>query len=299
MENNLVLHDVKPVPQVETYKYYFLDQLDTNYIQLYYNLLNSIESYKLINVYHFTYLRILKLNKLYGEEIPLLTYDKDRKITSKDLNDIFSDYIRSRYYPELLSVLICHSISIPIIEKIKSKQSTYKGFMDKVVSIRRPFGIPSNYKPKSNGIPCVFTQKIGQGFVSKDDYTDPMRIKDKWKLLVPFAPIAGQTDFSKPIRFFNENNTQIIPPGVICSESLIVLFSSNDKSKVENFRSYLNTKIFRFLLLQMVISQNITRSAYGLVPNLTSYDKEITDEDLIRLWDISEDEWKFIDSKIS
>ena len=110
MENNLVLHDVKPVSQVETYKYHFLDQLDTNYIQLYYNLLNSIESYKLINVYHFTYLRILKLNKLYGEEIPLLTYEKDRKITSKDLNDIFSDYIRSRYYPELLSVLICHSI---------------------------------------------------------------------------------------------------------------------------------------------------------------------------------------------
>ena len=70
------------------------------------------------------------------------------------------------------------------------------------------------------------------------------------------------------------------------------------KSKVENFLTYVNTKIFRFLLLQMVISQNITRNAYGLVPNLISYDKVVTDDFLIELWDISEEEWKFIDSKI-
>ena len=196
-------------------------------------------------------------------------------------------------------VLIRHSISIPIIEKIKSSKSTYKGFMDKLVSIRRPFGIPSNYTPKNSGVPCMFTQKIGKKFVSQNDYTDVLKIKDKWKLLAPFAPIAGQTDFSKPIRFFNENNTHIVGPGVICSESLIVLFSSSNKSKVENFRSYLNTKIFRFLLLQMVISQNITRSSYGLVPNLISYENPISDDDLMNQWNITDEEWNFIDSKIS
>ena len=49
----------------------------------------------------------------------------------------------------------------------------------------------------------------------------------------------------------------------------------------------------------MVISQNITRSSYGLVPNLISYENPISDDDLMNQWNITDEEWNFIDSKIS
>ena len=45
----------------------------------------------------------------------------------------------------------------------------------------------------------------------------------------------------------------------------------------------------------MVISQNITRSSYGLVPNLISYENPISDDDLMNQWNITDEEWNFID----
>jgi site-specific DNA-methyltransferase (adenine-specific) len=49
-------------------------------------------------------------------------------------------------------------------------------------------------------------------------YADPADINDnkellnKWKLLIPKAPIAGQTDFSKPVGFYYDGNVRIAKP---------------------------------------------------------------------------------------
>ncbi len=67
------------------------------------------------------------------------------------------------------------------------------------VSPRRPFGMRTFYKPQKSGIPCWFIQKIGRQFAAAEDVTDDNHILNKWKLLIPKAPIAGQTDFSKPV----------------------------------------------------------------------------------------------------
>jgi len=59
---------------------------------------------------------------------------------------------------------------------------------------------------------------------------------NKWKLLVPPAPIAGQTDFSKPVGFYYDGNTRIAKPGECCTESFIVAgaFSTNKEIKKQN-----------------------------------------------------------------
>ena len=127
--------------------------------------------------------------------------------------------------------------------------------------------------------------------------SDENNLLDKWKLLIPPAPIAGQTDFSKPVGFYYDGNTRIARPGECCNESWIVVpFSSEDEAIA--FKSYLFTKVVRFLLLQTVVSQHVTKDRFRFIPHLEKYSGEYTDELLVKRWNISPDEWAFIDSKI-
>ncbi|PIQ09443.1 MAG: hypothetical protein COW71_06555 [Ignavibacteriales bacterium CG18_big_fil_WC_8_21_14_2_50_31_20] len=59
------------------------------------------------------------------------------------------------------------------------------------------------------------------------------------------------------------------------------------------------TKIVRFLLLQTVISQDVTRKNFSLIPDIGKYEDEFTDKILIKRWKLSEEDWKYIDSRIS
>jgi len=166
------------------------------------------------------------------------------------------------------------------------------------VSSSKPFGIRGHHKPSKSGIPCYFTQRQGILFVKREEITDNYKFLDKYKLLIPRAPIAGQTDFSKPVGFYYEGNVRIAKPGEACTESWIVAYSSKELSEVISFKSYLFTKTFRFLLLQTVVSQDVTRNNFQFIPDLGKYEGEYTDKMLIKKWGITDEEWNFIDSKI-
>jgi len=194
-------------------------------------------------------------------------------------------------------IFIRHSRAVPIIQKVLAKEKDI-GRLSNIVSSRKPFGLPTNYKPKKEGIPCWFTQRIGLKYADKSDVIDRNELLNKWKLLIPKAPIAGQTDFSKPVSFYYEGNTRIAEPGVCCTESWLVACAFSTKEEVISFRSYLFTKIVRFLLLQTVVSQDVTKDKFVFVPNLGKYNVEYTDEFLKKRWNITEKEWQFIDSKI-
>lgn len=185
--------------------------------------------------------------------------------------------------------------SIEIVKKIKGSN---KKFLSDYISARLPFGIPTTYVPKEEGVPCWFTQKIGLKYVSEKDYTDDSKIIDKYKLLIPKAPIAGQTDFTKPIMIYYDKNIIIAKPGEICSESWLVAFASENKAEVEAFKNYLLTKTFRFLLLQTLVSQNTSRKNFCFVPMLNDYSVKISDSYLRELWKITDDEWNLINKKI-
>lgn len=198
------------------------------------------------------------------------------------------------------SILIRHGQAVPIIRKIidyEEKHNNIK-YLNNVISSRKPFGLPTNYNPKSSGTPCWFIQKIGREYANNDDIIDRNELLDKWKLLIPKAPIAGQTDFSKPIKFYYDGNTIISKPGECCTESFIVAGAFNSKDNVLAYKSYLFTKIARFLLLQSVITQDVTKQNFRFVPDLGEYNEFITDDILRKRWSITDDEWVFIDSKI-
>ena len=194
-------------------------------------------------------------------------------------------------------MFIRYSQAIPIIRKILEIEKP-KYTLENTVSPQRPFVLPTNYSPKDNGIPCWFIQKIGKKYANVQDITDKNNLLNKWKLLTPKAPIAGQTDFTKPVGFFYDGNTRIAKPGECCTESFIVAGAFDSEEEVLCFKSYLFTKTVRFLILQTVVSQDVLRNKFCFVPALDKYDIEYTDEILCKRWNITEEEWKYIDSRI-
>jgi len=194
-------------------------------------------------------------------------------------------------------IFVRQSQAIPIIRKIETIENSGKN-LSTVVSPRKPFGLPTNYNPKENGIPCWFIQRIGLKYADKQDIIDDNKLLNKWKFLVPKAPIAGQTDFSKPVGFYYDGNTIIAKPGECCTESFIVAGAFNTEKEVISYKSYLFTKIVRFLLLQAVISQDVTRSNFYFIPDMGKYEGIYTDELLRKRWNITNKEWEYIDSRI-
>ena len=224
-------------------------------------------------------------------------WDRENKGCCEVTNYINGDSVKSERDLDEFDIFVRHSKSVPVIRKVSLKEKP-KLFLNKIISARKPFNLPSTYTPKSEGIPCYFTQRIGVGFVNPNDITDTNDLINKWKLLIPFAPIAGQTDFSKPVGFYYEGNVRVAKPGEVCTESWLVAYASDTKEEVISFKSYLFTKIFRFLLLQTVVSQNVTRERFAFIPDLGKYEGEYTDKMLVKKWGITEEEWEFINSRI-
>jgi site-specific DNA-methyltransferase (adenine-specific) len=226
-------------------------------------------------------------------------WDRDNEglceVTTSRNNELYTEIRKLNEFP----IFVRDSRAIPIIRKVNLVNENGGKRLSGLVSSRKPFGLPTNYSPKNSGVPCWFIQQIGLKYAKKEDIEDNFDLLNKWKLLIPKAPIAGQTDFSKPVKFYYDGNTRISKPGECCTESWIVACAFNTKKEVESFKSYLFTKIVRFLLLQTVISQDVTRKNFSLIPDLGKYEGDFTDKLLIKKWKLTEEEWKYIDSRIS
>jgi len=228
-------------------------------------------------------------------------YDGDCEVTNFSVEKNEKNLRKLDEFP----IFIRRSSTISIVKKAsKWMNDNEKQSLSKRVLGRKPFGLPGNYAPKTEGIPCYFTQKTGKNFADQMDVTNPIdaisgdKILNKWKVLIPYAPIAGQTDFSKPIKFYNENNCFISEPGACSTETWLIASYFDSKKQAENFRKYLFCKTVRYLLLPTVVSQHVTRENFQFIPDLNNYPDTVSDDYLIKLWGISEGEWKEIDERI-
>lgn len=225
-------------------------------------------------------------------------WDKENPGTCEVTNVINGETKKSERLLNEFSIFIRHSQALPIIRKVLSANENSGKKLSEVVYASKPFGIRGHHKPSKSGVPCYFTQRQGLLYVNKGELADNYSLLNKYKLLIPRAPIAGQTDFSKPVGFYYDGNLRIAKPGEACTESWIVAFAANTEKEVMSFKSYLLTKIFRFLLLQSVVSQDVTRESFKLIPDLGKYEGVYSDEMLCNRWGITKEEWDFIDSKI-
>jgi hypothetical protein len=199
-----------------------------------------------------------------------------------------------RYLNEF-DVVVRDAESIGIITNVKSNNTS---FLIDSVSVSRPYNIRTSEPVTESGILCLYTQKLGKQYVSQKSVTNKQNNINSWRVIVPIAPIAGQTNFNKPISIYNNNNIIKLPPSEICSEAYIVLKTLSSEYECDNFITYMKTKFFRFLLLLRIDGQNVSRDCYAWVPDQEDYSRSYNDEYLYQKYNLSPEQIEYIESKI-
>ena len=201
------------------------------------------------------------------------------------------------------TTLLRNPIAEAIVEKIKDSKN---GFLDSVVSSRKPFGLATNAQILSNGDLKIRHNK-GLGFFNRENVSTGTELIDKWNLIISYlsAEHAGQPDKNGQFKILS--SLGILEPGTICTETYLVAFSSDNQNEIQNVYNYFRSKFLRFLVSVIAISQHITKSCFAFVPmqNFTAssdidWNKSIDeiDSQLYAKYNLSDEEIVFIESMI-
>ncbi len=193
-------------------------------------------------------------------------------------------------------VFIRSNKSIHIIDKIRShKEKTF----DNIVYSSKPFGFRSFYKGKEKAFAnsVVLFGSSGLSFVDRADVTVNSDLIDEWKVIVSktSAEHAGQAD--KDGRKKILSRVEILEPGVVCSESYLLVATFEDKRSCENLVAYLKTEFCRFMLSLVVITQNMSKASFQFLP-IQDFSHPWTDEMLYKKYGLEQKEIDFIESMI-
>ena len=219
-------------------------------------------------------------NKNYKGECEVISIQKDKRSLLKRslLEDSSDSFIR-------------FNEAIPIIRKIASKKENL--FIDEI-SPRKPFGIVSSIKPKEEYIndSVKIYSYPKNGYIERQLITQNIDCVNKFKVYISKAygergsfpyKVLGQP-------FIGEKNT-------CCSETYLMIGPYSSIRIAENVISYINTRLFRFLVLFKKNTQNSARGVYQFVP-MQDFNEEWTDEKLYKKYGLSQEEIDFIESMI-
>ena len=125
-------------------------------------------------------------------------------------------------------------------------------------------------------------------YISKDKVTKRSEAVGKYKLYTEYMNGSGDKVL-KTLNILNQNE--------ICDLSFVVIAIEEDKNRIENIKTYFETKFVRFLIKATLTNTTVTRGNYCLVP-LQDFSKPWTDAELYSKYSLSDDEIKYIESTI-
>ena len=196
-------------------------------------------------------------------------------------------------------VIIQDNNAITIIDKILNKSCHWVSDLCHSVN---PFWIKSNYdKWIDVGTPCYCTERnCGKTikYIDSLAFIDKNNTLSKWKVCTSGVTSEGHVNPDKNGKYMIINNIFIIPPSAICTESYIIVAAFDCENMANSFVSYMKTKFFRFMLMQRMGNQRVTKDKFSWVPDLLVYDKTFNDEYLNELYGLSQDEINYIDTKL-
>lgn len=186
---------------------------------------------------------------------------------------------------------IRHNKAISILHKVEKLNN---GTFDTLVSPRKPFSFPSNFreyiKTRNEEHDILIYAQKDQGYVSKEQIEKNTDWINKWKVFIPEAIGAGNMAFDivKPI---------LGAPNTVCTETYIVVGPFNNENTAHNIIQYIGTKFFHFLLGLKKITQHTTSKTYSFIP-LQDFSKPWTDEELYKKYELTQDEINYIESSV-
>ena len=166
--------------------------------------------------------------------------------------------------------------------------------MNHIVSSQKPFGLRTyvhgGKEYYSSSIKLY--ERGGVGYIDREAIEKNVELVDSYKIYISAAYNAGDSYphqiLGKPI---------LGEPNSCCTETYLVVgpFASSEEAK--NAMTYIQTKLFRFLVMLKKTSQHAAASVYSFVP-LQDFSHPWTDEMLYKKYDLDEDEIAFIESMI-
>jgi len=220
-------------------------------------------------------------------------WDRDNQGKCKVTNIINGEYSTSVRSLNEFEIFIRNGQAVSIIHKAKSLN---ENMMNMQVSSRKPFGLPTNERPKNHG-ELILRWQNGEGAYPRSEITTGIDLIDKWNVICAKTAYdhAGSPGKDGKRKVFTK--IHILPPKTICTETYIVVGSFNTKKEAQNLQSYMITTFFRFLVSQFLFSQDITRDRFAFVP-IQDFTESWTDEKLYAKYGLTKDEIAFIESMI-
>jgi hypothetical protein len=193
-------------------------------------------------------------------------------------------------------VFIRRNDALNIIRKIENfKEDT----IEKFISPQTPFGFVTTYrgrKEKFLNSLSLYTSG-GISYVDVKDVKRNIQWVSKYKVIFSKATCehAGTPDKTGRYRVFS--TMKILKPLEVCSQSYLIGGVFDTKEETENYLTYLKTRFVRFLILQLISTQDISADKFRFVP-IQDFSKPWTDIELYKKYNLSDDEIAYIESMI-
>lgn len=194
-------------------------------------------------------------------------------------------------------IFIRDNIGIDIIHKV-NKISNKK--MNSIVEAVSPFGLRSFTRGEERPFEgCVtLISSAGKSFIDRKTIKKGVDLIDKYKVVVGYlnpdrAGVNNASDGKSGVT----TKISVYGPGVVITETYIILGSFNTEEEAYNCASFVQTKFARFLVLLTLSSMHITKLNFQFVP-LLNFNRSWKDEDLYEMFSLSKDEREYIDSTI-
>ena len=182
--------------------------------------------------------------------------------------------------------------AIPIIRKIIAyKEPTF----DSLVSTQTPFGIVSSLKDFSDK---PFEESIAIYTVNGVKYIREDQVSKNRQWINPYKVFISKSYGERgayPYRFLAK--PFIGTPRSCCTQTYLMIGPFNTSIECENVISYINTRFFRFCIMQKKNTQDAMRGVYSYVP-IQDFSQLWTDEKLYAKYGITDEEIKFIESMV-
>ena len=213
----------------------------------------------------------------------------DCKVTTHK-GDFVGDTIERPLLEEGCDTFIRYNEAISILRKVQAFKE--KSF-EEIVSVRRPFGLDSNYESKHTYGKDIFLYRNGgTTYIAKDEIERNHEWVDTYKV---FISKAGSGSDSFPHQILGV--PFVGAPGTAATETYLLIGPMESESESYNVCTYIATKFFRLMVLLKKSTQNASKGVYSFVP-MQDFSKPWTDEELYTKYDLTDEEIAFIDSMI-
>ena len=215
-------------------------------------------------------------------------YNGDCEITTIRGGESISEYVDL----SKRNVLVRDKMARQIIGKVNGK---VKNTLESVVSPRNPFGIKNAFLIENGDINVITTKGIRTCLDS--DVVKNRNLIDKHKVFISKTSHdhAGQPDKNGKRRVLSR--IEVLPPNNVCSETYLTVGGYETEEEANIMVKFLQTKLVRFLISTVSLTQNITRKSFQFVPNLGTK-QTWGDDELNTFFKLTEDEILFINNII-